>query len=151
MKRFLLKLFRLEKKYCWEPTWLYTLKCKLNGFISNIVWHCFARFEIGRLIISSICEAEINVRYFFNKKYREWYELSDWTKEIPKDTFYCSGCSYRCGSHIAYWLLGRQSYGYCFFINRGDFSYINPTMLLHDGCKECGEYQYDEFEEDGEE
>ena len=62
-------------------------------------------------------------------------------KNIPKETFYCEGCMYKGRSKLAKFFFGYQSCGYCYYLGKGDFSFIKPTMILWDGCKECGRFE----------
>ena len=57
---------------------------------------------------------------------------------IPEHTFYCQGCKYSSYSKIARFFYGTQCDGYCYYLGKGDFSFINSTDILWDGCKECG-------------
>jgi len=80
----------------------------------------------------------------------------DWQETIPENTFYCSGCEYRGWSSLANFFFGDQCDGYCYYLGKGDFSYVRPTQLLWDGCKECGlgediELSEEEIIEDGKE
>lgn len=58
-------------------------------------------------------------------------------KIIPEKTFYCEGCPFGVTSEIATFFYGEQSNGYCYYLNKGDFSLQNATQILWDGCKEC--------------
>jgi hypothetical protein len=64
---------------------------------------------------------------------------------IPHNTLYCEDCPFRDKSKVASFFFGNQCNGYCYLLGRGDFSFINPTDLLWDGCKECGWYEDMEF------
>ena len=68
-------------------------------------------------------------------------------KLIPKNTLYCYDNMIQCPFHeisiIAYNLYGSQRCGYCYYLGKGDFSFIRPTDLLWDSCKECGVSYYD--------
>jgi hypothetical protein len=70
---------------------------------------------------------------------------------IPKNTLYCQGCPFYTYSKVARFFYGEQCDGYCYYLGKGDFSFIRPTELLWDGCKECGindEIEYYESIED---
>lgn len=57
-------------------------------------------------------------------------------KIIPKGD-YCYGEDGPC-PFLAYWdEMGKQSNGYCHFLQKGDW-HQNGTSLLWDGCKSCG-------------
>jgi hypothetical protein len=36
--------------------------------------------------------------------------------------------------------------GFCYYLNRGDFTFGHPTDLLWDGCKCCGINEQEELE-----
>lgn len=62
---------------------------------------------------------------------------------IPKNTMYCEGCEYYGNSNIANALLGSQCDGYCYYLGKGDFSFVRSTDLLWDMCKCCGRYEFE--------
>ena len=55
-------------------------------------------------------------------------------KWIPKDVCYCGNCKWRSENKTK----DNQMNGYCKYLNLGDW-YKDGTLLLWDGCKECGE------------
>ena len=104
----------------------------------NWLWlHC---------LISLLCDWEMMAK--MDKWFRDELERCDithrmdevpqFTQLIPKKTMYCEGCPYAGTSEIASTLLGYQSSGYCYYLGKGDYSYIRSTDILWDGCKECG-------------
>lgn len=107
-------------------------------------------------LISSICELEMHIPIIKNEELRDNINTSDVVnmytnttmaqEKIPKDTLYCGNCPFQGHSKIASLIFGSQYSGYCYYLGKGDFSFIRPTSLLWDGCKECGI----EFEEDEE-
>ena len=103
-------------------------------------------------ILSSLCELEMQLNLIFDKKLRHYINCADtifvsegqeksYSEQfIPKKTFYCEGCIYRRRSRLADFFFGYQSSGYCYYLGKGDFSFVKSTTLLWDGCKECGRY-----------
>ena len=90
-------------------------------------------------IISILADIEMQKELIFNadlksKTFDAWYAK----KEIPKNTIYCENCIFMATSRIANFFYGEQSSGYCYYLGKGDYSFISPTLLLWDGCKECG-------------
>lgn len=63
-------------------------------------------------------------------------------KWIPKDICYCGNCKWRSLNETK----DNQMNGYCKYLNLGDW-YKEGTLLLWDGCKECGEHDGDKIEE----
>lgn len=107
-------------------------------------------------LISLLCETEMKIRLLLDKEYYEKLSCAGMCTygekpyiyyAIPHNTLYCDGCPFRHKSEIADVLFGYQSSGWCDLIGRGDFSFVNPTDLLWDGCKECGYYEWEEDEE----
>ena len=106
-------------------------------------------------LISLLANIEVEFPLIFDEEFRnetnhsdECIKLPDGTfgyipssKYIPKDTFYCEGCIYAQKSKIAEFFLGKRYSGYCYYLGRGDFSFIRPTELLWDDCKDCGKYE----------
>lgn len=104
-----------------------------------------------RFLISLLCEIEMALPLF---KDSQWYtrinsagvvhvypqgeQKSFAEHAIPKDTFYCDDCLFYNRSKIAQFFYGEQCCGYCYYLGKGDFSFLQPTDLLWDGCKECG-------------
>ena len=35
---------------------------------------------------------------------------------------------------------------YCYYLGKGDYSFIRGTAILWDGCKECGRYEFEDDE-----
>lgn len=92
--------------------------------------------NFAMLLVSVLGQLEVEFKLYL-KGFECWDKLDDESK-IPKNNIYCSDCPYRTHSMIVNLIYGSQCDGYCYYLNRGDFSYINSTMLLWDGCKECG-------------
>lgn len=112
-------------------------------------------------IISSLCELEMNIPLLFDAEFRDLINYSDIIQKypineekskaqllIPENTFYCEGCPFESRSKLAIFFYGYQSAGYCYYLGKGDFSYIKPTDILWDGCKECGINEDVEFDEE---
>lgn len=119
-----------------------------NG-ISNFI--CFLIYKLEwnwvDAIISSLCTLEMNLKLSMDKELHteiitcimgDKDNTPSYLDNIPKDTLYCVDCPYRSHSKLAKFFYGPQSSGYCYFINKGDFSFGRCTDLLWDGCKECG-------------
>ena len=111
-------------------------------------------------IISLLCEIEMQFPLIFDKEFKYSLNTADSRRispppeeketfaerEIPKNTMYCEDCIFRNYSKIATFFYGHQSCGYCYYLSKGDFSFVRPTDILWDGCKCCGigEEMYDE-------
>ena len=112
-------------------------------------------------IISLLATVEMEVPLIFDSKFRRECNTSDtvWvnppqkeegslaSRVIPKDTFYCEGCYFEGRSEIARFFYGSQCCGYCYYLGKGDFSFLRPTELLWDGCKECNRFEFEEEDE----
>lgn len=104
-------------------------------------------------ILSSLCELEMQFKLIFDEDFRHYINSSDTVfvsagqKEsyseqfIPKNTFYCGNCIYKSTSKLAKLFYGYQSCGYCYYLGKGDFSFMKRTDILWDGCKECGRFE----------
>ena len=102
-------------------------------------------------LISLLCEIEMAMPLFKNpEEYRQINsagavhvhpqgETESYAQRvIPKRTFYCGVCPFYSWSEVAQFFYGYQCCGYCYYLGKGDFSFLQPTDLLWDGCKECG-------------
>ena len=108
------------------------------------------------LFISILAELEIGLRICFTKGKKNSIEMSDvvnsstgksYAQEIiPENTFYCSNCPFWELSYVARFFYGNQTDGFCTYLGKGDFSFFSSTMLLWDGCKECGINEFSEEE-----
>ena len=74
---------------------------------------------------------------------------------IPQNTPYCYTITEVDGpriktTHCPYYDYDdkkpEQSCGYCHFIEKGDWM-VDGTLLLWDGCKECGISRYEDVQE----
>ena len=124
---------------------------KLKQKIQNIFWDIIDEWEWTwlHLLISILCDLEMNFRLLKAKQFRRELMLSDCYyplddpedspahHNIPQQSLYCNGCPYYSSSKLADTILGDQYSGYCYYLNRGDYSFSRPTDLLWDGCKEC--------------
>lgn len=111
-------------------------------------------------ILSSLCELEMQFKLIFDKKLRHYINSADTVfvsagqeksyseQFIPKNTFYCEDCIYQGTSRLANLFYGFQSCGYCYYLGKGDFSFMKPTTILWDGCKECGRYDDIDIEDE---
>ena len=134
-----------------NKTWLEVLMLKFHSIIATLIydynWYWLSWF------ISFLATTEMEIRLLFNKELQEELDCCNVgigyddngelktkaSENIPKKTFYCQGCPYGVyDSNIAEFFYGYQSGGYCYYIGKGDFSFVNPTDLLWDGCKCCG-------------
>lgn len=126
------------------------LKEYLHIHFNNWFYYVCKKFLLLKWFLCLLCDIEMQLKVFCNKEFLNYINNSDIGDcgenhdesqamiDIPKNSFYCSGCPFYDRSNIARTFFGTQSDGYCYYLNRGDFSYIRPTMLLWDGCKECG-------------
>lgn len=127
-------------------------------FISAI---CYLTNDLGwywlDVLIDTLCYFEVNLRLSKNKDLRDNLYTgsvcapggkSFCQNTIPQDLLYCSGCAFLTRSKIASLFYGRQMDGFCYYLNKGDFTFAHPTDLLWDGCKCCGinEEEQDEQE-----
>ena len=98
------------------------------------------------LVISSLADFEMGIKCLFDKELKEAIDGCDLCIEgksiaennIPEKTLYCEDCIYKGRSNVAKFFYGYQESGYCYYLGRGDYSFNRPTMILWDGCKECG-------------
>ena len=99
------------------------------------------------VLICNLADLEVLLKLIKDKDlYEKVSEAHSFNKElndiigtiyIPKDELYCGNCPFRVKSKIATFFLGDDFDTYCYFLGRGDYSIINPTDLLWDGCKCC--------------
>ena len=108
-------------------------------------------------LISLLSTIEMELPLVFDSKFRRECNSSDtiWvnppqeeegslaSRVIPKDTFYCEDCLFWSCSKVAQFFYGSQCCGYCYYLGKGDFSFLRPTELLWDGCKECGRFEFE--------
>lgn len=132
----------IGKHYPEELEWSYMAQYGFNTdelmkaihiHFCNLLFEIYNKCPILEIILCSLCELEMYIKHikYFSKDGIDF-------REIPTKTLYCSGCPYGDCSEIARFVFGSQSDGYCHYLNKGDFSYVQPTDLLWDGCKECG-------------
>lgn len=102
-------------------------------------------------LISLLATIEVELPLVFDSGYRSKCNSADkiWInppqkeegsfaqRTIPQDMIYCRDCHFMTYSKIARFFYGSQCDGYCYYLGKGDFSFIRPTSLLWDGCKEC--------------
>ena len=133
-------------------------------FRSIIAWLIYdLHWKWLEWIISAMATMEMELYLLFDKELQEALsgcnvaigkdENGDWitkaSQNIPKNTLYCDDCAYGvCHSRIADFFYGHQCCGYCYYLGKGDFSFIQPTDLLWDCCKCCGINEDIEIDED---
>lgn len=123
----------------------------LKIYLNNLLFSIYEKHPFLEWFLCSLCEAEMQLKAVFDKEFRHYLDTADvcvcqggeLTKsqailDIPEQSLYCGGCPFKDRSDIADLLFGEQSSGYCYYLGKGDFSFIRPTDLLWDGCKECG-------------
>lgn len=99
-------------------------------------------------LLCTLCDLEMSFNQFKDKELQEtislcstWSdgsEISDGEALIPTNTLYCEYCPFQDRSTLARFFFGSHWAGYCHYLKRGDYSFVSPTMILWDGCKECG-------------
>lgn len=124
------------------------LKKYLHIHFNNFLFMIYDKCPILEWMLCSLCEAEMQLKAVFDKEFKDYLDtcnvgVGDTFKsqamlDIPKNSFYCSNCPFSDRSKIASFIFGEQSSGYCYYLGKGDFTFINPTTILWDGCKECG-------------
>lgn len=123
----------------------------LKIYFNNLLFSICEKCPLLEWFLRSLCEAEMQLKVVFDKEFKSYLDTAnvcvrrgdDFSKsqamlDIPEQSLYCGDCPFRDESNMADFLFGEQSSGYCYYLGRGDFSYIRPTMILWDGCKECG-------------
>ena len=135
-------------------------KYKLREFLrelsykrANFLFAIYDKVPFLEWVLCSLCELEMTFKLLLDKEFKykldtmnvlhKSSDLTEWQETIPKNTMYCGDCEFRAYSHLAEFFFGPQGHSYCYYLGKGDFSYYNPTMLLFDGCKECGEFMWD--------
>ena len=122
---------------------------EFNDFMGTLIYD--KHWSWLELIIASLSELEIGIYLLTHTEVRNrinrctitsskdeiWYAY----QVIPKNSFYCETCPFWAYSKIAKFFYGEQTDGYCFFLGKGDFSYIRPTDLLWDQVKCCGLFE----------
>ncbi len=129
-----------------DKSWLQVFHMKFKSIIAYLIYEKDCKWL--HLLISILCDIETGIKYLKDKELQENVEgcniLNPNTgttmaqDNIPKKDLYCDGCIYSGYSRIAYFFLGAHSDSYCYYLGKGDYSFLNPTELLWDGCKECG-------------
>ena len=122
-------------------------KNKLHNYLIYVLFKICAKFTPLKVFLCNLCDLEMQCKVMFNKNYLGYLENSDILnkgeemsnaqRDIPEG-FYCEECPFKGRSSLANLFFGSQSDGYCYYLGKGDFSYIHPTDLLWDSCKECG-------------
>ena len=121
-------------------------------FQELIAWLIYERqWAWLELLISVLCDIEMSLKLLKDKELKFYTDNADEPTynnknetnsdvAIPKNTLYCNDCLYKSYSKLAKFFYGEQSCGYCYYLEKGDFSFTKSTMLLWDGCKECGKF-----------
>lgn len=151
----MLKWFKKKEEQWWEKyekkSLLTKLHEKFQDFISYLIHD--RNWNWLNLLICTLCDLEMYIPLLFDEEFKGMIDYADTVyvslgqeksyadEEIPKDTFYCEGCIYSERSKIARFFFGQQSSGYCYYLGKGDYSFLKPTMILWDGCKECGRFE----------
>lgn len=124
----------------------------LNCIFVNWLFGIYENRPVLEWFLCLLCEIEMGLKIAKDKEFRDYVNTchicsidkdgnmteTSAKRDIPKDTLYCCDCPFSDNSNIAKFIFGYQSSGYCYYLGKGDFSYINHTDLLWDGCKECG-------------
>ena len=151
-----------KEEFWWEEydkSWIEKVHDKFRDFISYLI------FDRGwtwlEFLISLLCDIEMQLPLIFDEEFRHDLNRADTRmihpveeettyadREIPKNTFYCEDCIFCERSKVADFFYGSQSTGYCYYLGKGDFSFIRPTQILWDGCKECGKFEDIEIDEE---
>lgn len=136
-----------------------TPKEKIMGAFHDFI--AYLTFDLNwkwvDLLISTLSDFEVNLRLISNKELFEEVDSAHiWCSEeektvgardcIPLNTEYCDDCPFRTISKIAKFFYGNQSCGYCYYEGKGDYSLTNPSDLMWDGCKCCGENGYENYD-----
>ena len=134
-----------------NKSWLQIFHQKFKDYIAYLIYD--KNYKWLQFLISILCEIEMGILYLKDRELQDALsgcnigikkdENGNWitkaNRNIPQNTFYCQGCPYGVYiSKIARFFYGLHCDGYCYYKGRGDFSFLNPTDLLWDGCKECG-------------
>lgn len=134
----------MEKQNIWER--LHRNFCNFLCYLtSDLKWYWID------VIIDTLCYFEMNLKLCKDKEFRDNLYSGDvsiskehesWcSSQIPKNTFYCERCPFYAKSNIANFFYGEQMDGYCYYLNRGDFTFGHPTDILWDGCKCCDMFE----------
>jgi len=122
----------------------------LLGFRNGLCWitEHKSMYWIDALI-DTLCYLEMNLKLAKDPEFRDELFSGDicvgpkqesWCQtQIPENTLYCEGCPFRGRSKVAEFFYGDQMDGWCYYLNRGDFTFGHPTDILWDCCKCCGE------------
>ena len=127
--------------------------CELSYKRADFFFAIYSRIPLLEWFLHSLCELEMTFKLLFDKEFKENLDTMNvcnkyskntfWQRTIPKNTMYCDGCKFGAYSKLAEFFFGPHGCSYCYYLGKGDFSYYNSTMLLFDGCKECGEFMWD--------
>jgi len=91
------------------------------------------------LLVNTLCVLEVNYKLYKDPEFRDDINVAGMQEdEIPTQSLYCDRCKFKTYSKIAKLFYGSQMHGFCYYLNRGDFTYGHYTDLLWDGCKCCG-------------
>jgi hypothetical protein len=132
------------------------IKEKIQTLIAYLIYD--REWNWLHLTISTLCDLEMQIPLLQDRDFKYDLDIADMVppsekesksfaeENIPKQSLYCQGCPYIGRSNIARTLLGDQACGYCYYLGKGDYSFIRGTAILWDGCKECGRYEFEDDE-----
>lgn len=127
-----------------NSSWMEVIHKKFQDIIAWLIYD--KEWIWVEFFISLLAQAEMELKFLLDKELQENLigcnvSVNGKSKAetlIPKRTLYCEGCPYKSRSCVARFFYGYQSSGYCYYLGKGDFSFYNATLILWDGCKECG-------------
>ena len=115
---------------------------KFREFIAYLIYD--KEYKWLETIINKLCEWEMYIRGTAVRKV-----FGNFGK-IPEGIYCYEGfnnvCPYWNFSRIATFFYGKQSAGYCYYLNEGDFN--SDTMILWDMCKCCGVNDEEDIDEE---
>lgn len=126
-------------------SWFEVIHLKFRNIIAYLTYD--KKWIWIDFIVSLLAHAEMDLKFLFDKELQEALVccnviIKDGKSKaellIPKRTLYCEDCPYKGTSKVAKFFYGHQMCGYCYYLGKGDFSFINATDILWDGCKSCG-------------
>lgn len=146
---FLTKLFQKKPKKWWEYYDQKSLVEKLHDKFRDVIAYLIydRHWDWLSSFIYTLCNLEMALYLKVDKELQELLRTADQKGEngksnieeiVPENSLYCDLCPFREVSSVATFFYGYQSSGYCHYIKNGDYNDSEGTMILWDGCKECG-------------